>query len=451
MLRGFFRESFEDTILIRNIEGEILRNIIQSHYTHKITLDMHSVKQVCGFAHCMELAEVLQACKTYLETTLNTDTAILYWQIFDLYGIGEAELVASFIAKNLPAVAASGTLGNLSSEFLLQLLMRDDLYISSELELFGIIQTWKECQDGGHDWPPYSAHPGTFPKDLDFSHSNSMEGGLQANLTTPQPSTPIFGSPDAAMAVLAHELPASGQQPCFRRSGTHEISSPPEGVFLSHHLQCQHEHMVYMQDVSQELLGAFRPEVMKAEELVVLHHVAVACGATDVLASLGQLLLRRLPQSIGNCCLGRSLWPTHVIHRKGYSALVTLRMGLHVAWQGRSVRFEDSLGNVWEVEVTREGGSWRPVIVLRSCALRPPWISVEASYVLDLFFGSLQPQAEKWAGFSGTCFMGKDRSTGPRCHTLTAEHVRHFANFGGDRGVDVHFAVQVDVTTIKSH
>jgi hypothetical protein len=35
MLRGFFRESFEDTILIRNIEGEILRNIIQSHYTHQ--------------------------------------------------------------------------------------------------------------------------------------------------------------------------------------------------------------------------------------------------------------------------------------------------------------------------------------------------------------------------------------------------------------------------------
>jgi hypothetical protein len=87
--------------------------------------------------------------------------------------------------------------------------------------------------------------------------------------------------------------------------------------------------------------------------LLKIHHVmssvlpqgALATGSLEVLASMAEALLRRISVDVEE--LPRSVWPTHVIHRKLYQCVVTIRIGTRIAWHGQALTFTCGLGNEW--------------------------------------------------------------------------------------------------------
>ena len=76
MFRSQLKERHQNTIELKELDGQSIRSVIEFIYTGKIDINANNVMALLGTANFLLVDEVKKMCFDYLETSLTVDNCI---------------------------------------------------------------------------------------------------------------------------------------------------------------------------------------------------------------------------------------------------------------------------------------------------------------------------------------------------------------------------------------
>lgn len=138
------KESQESDVELKNVKGNILKQLVAFCYSGFINLTESNVEALIQAATEFQLKDIVQVCTEFLIDRLEIENSVGFFVFSDSYELKELHARAiNFICKNFAKVAAGDEFKELlSSERLASILSMDILKIDSEEELFSAIAGW---------------------------------------------------------------------------------------------------------------------------------------------------------------------------------------------------------------------------------------------------------------------------------------------------------------------
>lgn len=138
------KESQEDEVELKNVKGDILKQLVAFCYSGFVNLTESNVEALVQAATEFQLNDIVQVCSEFLIDRLEVENSVGFYLFSDRYELKELNARAiNFICKNFGKVAAGDEFKEmLSPEKLASILSMDILKINSEEELFSAIAGW---------------------------------------------------------------------------------------------------------------------------------------------------------------------------------------------------------------------------------------------------------------------------------------------------------------------
>ena len=145
MFSGSFRESNQTEVALRNIDGTLLKMLMDFAYKGETTCPeaVENVLSLYEAAHYVQFDELFEMCSGWLKRHLDTSNCLSMAIVADRYDDSELRRVADCIsAVNILALLESEEFLCLSVEHLSRIIAQDDLGVKSEDEVLIVVQKW---------------------------------------------------------------------------------------------------------------------------------------------------------------------------------------------------------------------------------------------------------------------------------------------------------------------
>lgn len=138
------KESQENEVELKNVQGNILKQLVAFCYSGFINLTESNVQALIEAANEFQLSDIVQVGSEFLIDQLDVENSVVFFLFSDRYELTELKTRAiNFICKNFVKVAAGDEFKQiLPPEKLASILSMDNLKIDSEEELFSAIAGW---------------------------------------------------------------------------------------------------------------------------------------------------------------------------------------------------------------------------------------------------------------------------------------------------------------------
>lgn len=138
------KESQENEVELKNVQGDILKQLVAFCYSGLINLTESNVEALVQAATEFQLNDIVQVCSEFLIDRLDVENSVGFFLFSDRYELKELNTRAiNVICKNFAKVAAGDEFKQLlAPEKLASIFSMDNLKIDSEEELFNAIAGW---------------------------------------------------------------------------------------------------------------------------------------------------------------------------------------------------------------------------------------------------------------------------------------------------------------------
>ncbi|CAL1532393.1 unnamed protein product [Lymnaea stagnalis] len=136
-------ETKQAEITMESIEPSALEALINFSYTGRVVIDMNNVQSLLIVAGFLHMQAVKDACTTYLKNRLEPSSCLSVRQFADQYQCPSlVEASNKYIQNNFRQVAQSSDFVLLPKSEVLEILSRDELYVTTEEQVFEAAMRW---------------------------------------------------------------------------------------------------------------------------------------------------------------------------------------------------------------------------------------------------------------------------------------------------------------------
>ncbi|XP_077292901.1 kelch-like protein 15 [Arctopsyche grandis] len=140
-------------IPINNLDNDATQRAIEYCYTGEIEFSYETVLKVLTVAGLFQLESLVEACCNFMSDIIDTTNCLEFHETANLYGCTAlGDKVINFILRNYKMIAQTNQFLDISVDKL-QRLLRMNLNVSSEIEIFDSVKTWVS-----HDMPNRKIH-----------------------------------------------------------------------------------------------------------------------------------------------------------------------------------------------------------------------------------------------------------------------------------------------------
>ncbi|XP_054736821.1 protein germ cell-less [Anastrepha obliqua] len=182
MFNGSWKESCQDFVHIKILDDRItleaLDAVFGSMYSDEIEIDPKAVISVLATATLFHLDGIIDKCAEVMIETINTETAISYYEAACLYGSVNVKKAAMvWLETNLLCIYPKDDqlLRQISVELMTKLIASPDLYVmQTEFSLYTLLRSWMYLRLHPQYDPENSSNimPSTADSDRDRSNSS---------------------------------------------------------------------------------------------------------------------------------------------------------------------------------------------------------------------------------------------------------------------------------------
>lgn len=146
MLSSGMTESATDETLLRDINGEALRLLIDFCYSGKVKITPDNIEILLAAASRYEFVEIERQCSKFLEQCLNANplNCLAYYFLVDLYSQfhGLKNLCKTFLCKNFMKLKDTEEFRSLKFDHLLEAIKCNELNVPNEKFVFNAVMIW---------------------------------------------------------------------------------------------------------------------------------------------------------------------------------------------------------------------------------------------------------------------------------------------------------------------
>lgn len=129
--------------VMKEINADILKQIIDFYYTRSITLDANNVEIILQWASQYLLTEIVNACSEYLSGRVQMSNCLRFWNLATLYNMNALETATKqMFADNFTVLTEGDDFLNAQVDALILYFKQNDLNIESEKEVFNAVLRW---------------------------------------------------------------------------------------------------------------------------------------------------------------------------------------------------------------------------------------------------------------------------------------------------------------------
>lgn len=145
LFRNEMKEKYAADILLGDIDGDTLLNIIEFCYMGVININKRNVDAVAAAAHMFCLTQLEKRCTKYYERYLAASNCLGIWMLAKLYNFGGIIDKAREIALDKFMKVINGNeFKYIECELLVELLSNNAVNVRSEEDIFNAIAIWME-------------------------------------------------------------------------------------------------------------------------------------------------------------------------------------------------------------------------------------------------------------------------------------------------------------------
>ncbi|BFZ23237.1 hypothetical protein BsWGS_26276 [Bradybaena similaris] len=136
-------ETKQPEITMESVEPSALEALINFAYTGRVVIDSNNVQSLLIVASFLNMQAVKEACSNYLKNRLEPSSCLSIRAFADQYLCHTlVEAANKYLQNNFRQVALSSDFLALSKSDMLEILSRDELYVSSEEQVFEAVMRW---------------------------------------------------------------------------------------------------------------------------------------------------------------------------------------------------------------------------------------------------------------------------------------------------------------------
>ncbi|XP_054271966.1 kelch-like protein 5 [Macrosteles quadrilineatus] len=143
MFTSNLRESCQSEIVLQDVDGEALWDLVHFCYTGRIELREETVETLLGTACLLQLSEVVEACCAFLKKQLHPSNCIGICLFADTQGcVSLRDAAHNYTTEHFMEVIRNQEFLLLPAEEVSKLLASDDLNVPSEEMIFHALMSW---------------------------------------------------------------------------------------------------------------------------------------------------------------------------------------------------------------------------------------------------------------------------------------------------------------------
>ncbi|KAF4070559.1 hypothetical protein AMELA_G00286740 [Ameiurus melas] len=137
MFAGGLREMQQTEVTIHGVTHTAMTKLLDFIYTSELELDLDTVQEVLCAATLLQVQDVIGFCCEFLFSWMDNDNILEVEKLAETYGLEQlGEKVCSYLLKNIQTFSRTPVYRQLPAEKVLQVLLSDELEVSSENEVF---------------------------------------------------------------------------------------------------------------------------------------------------------------------------------------------------------------------------------------------------------------------------------------------------------------------------
>lgn len=137
------KERGQSEILIKEVDGDVLEQLVKYCYTGEITINSAIVDELTKAATMLQFTAVQRNCAAYYSTRLCPSNSLEIRETADRHNMVQLrETAHAFILKQFMDVSKCSEFYELSAEPLAVLLKEDALNVVQEEDVFGAVMRW---------------------------------------------------------------------------------------------------------------------------------------------------------------------------------------------------------------------------------------------------------------------------------------------------------------------
>lgn len=151
MFTGNLKETHKGTIVLKDIDGDALRGIVQFIYTSSIDIHTENVEEMLSASNLLQMKEIPGVCCDFLKEQLHPSNCLGIRALADRYSCEELWSKAhKFTMKNFKEVSRFEEFKCLSIDDVKRLLLDENVCVRSEEEVYEAAMVWLNATK--HRW-----------------------------------------------------------------------------------------------------------------------------------------------------------------------------------------------------------------------------------------------------------------------------------------------------------
>ena len=147
MFLSQLKERYQNTVKIKEFDGQIIKSVIEYIYTGKIDINANNVMTLLSTADFLQVDEIKKMCFDYLEALLTVDNCIDTMKASVLYNNPSPHSrIYQFISENFDETVKTENFKDLSKQDLMQIMENLDRNKVQESSLYSAIISWVQNQ-----------------------------------------------------------------------------------------------------------------------------------------------------------------------------------------------------------------------------------------------------------------------------------------------------------------
>ncbi|XP_063771772.1 kelch-like protein 6 isoform X2 [Pseudophryne corroboree] len=137
------KEKYEEKILIKGVDAETMRIILDYTYTSKMVITKQNVQKILEAAGLFQFLRMVEACSSFLTEALHPENCVGILRLADAHCLESLKLqVQNYIIQNFSQVLNHEEFLELPSDILYHILKNDELYVTEEAQVFETVINW---------------------------------------------------------------------------------------------------------------------------------------------------------------------------------------------------------------------------------------------------------------------------------------------------------------------
>lgn len=143
MFKIGWKEGVQAEILMKDMDGDILQQLVENCYTGEIEIGSENVDKLASAATMLQFTEVQRHCTSFYTAILEASNCLGIREVADAHNMVQLkERAHAFVLDHFMEVYTGHEFHNLSSHQLSELLQDDEINIAEEEDVFAALMGW---------------------------------------------------------------------------------------------------------------------------------------------------------------------------------------------------------------------------------------------------------------------------------------------------------------------